>query len=408
MHRSLGLACAAAVAAIVLPISHGLADSLTTLASFSDGTDGAMPLAPLAADSHGHLYGTTSQGANGAGTLFEVTPGKKLKTLYAFCSQTGCKDEASPHAGLILDSQGNLYGTTYGGGANSSGTVFEATPKGVETVLYSFCSVVKNGHCGDGSAPLGGVTMDSAGNLYGTTASGGDNDFGAVFEVAFNGKKGTWTEKTLYSFCPESGCADGQAPAAGVIMDKAGNLYGTTQLGGAFGQGAVFEINARHKKETVLYSFCAQSGCADGAEPYAGVIMDKSGNLYGTTKYGGNPNCGNGGGTVFELGNKSQESVLYAFCSVEADADGSYPEAGLVADKKGNLYGTTTTGGSSSQGVVFELAGTTETVLYSFCSTTGCPEFPTAGVIMNKAGDLFGTTSSGGTDGYGTVFELTP
>jgi uncharacterized repeat protein (TIGR03803 family) len=155
--------------------------------------------------------------------------------------------------------------------------------------------------------------------------------------------------------------------------------------------------------------FCAKKNCPDGAEPNAGLIIDKAGHLYGTTKYGGNPQCGNGGGVAFEIGpGIATEKVLYAFCSRSkppSDGDGSYPEAGLLMDASGNLYGTTPTGGTFEQGVVFRVAGRTEGVLYSFCSHNGCGETPVAGVALDKAGNLYGTTRYGGT-GFGTVFEL--
>jgi hypothetical protein len=238
--------------------------------------------------------------------------------LYSFCAQggTACTDGQYPYAGLIGDTSGNLYSTTYAGGAYGGGTVFELTPpaKGkiawTETVLYSFCAET---NCTDGDTPLAGVIMDASGNLYSTTFLGGVHGGGTVFELTPPAKGETaWTETVLYSFCAQGAgyCTDGTELSAGLIMDRSGNLYGTTGGGGAYKyNGTVFELTPPAKgkiawTETVLYSFCAQGGaaCTDGAGPFAGLIMDWSGNLYGTT-YEGGANCqpNYGCGTVFEL-----------------------------------------------------------------------------------------------------------
>jgi uncharacterized repeat protein (TIGR03803 family) len=292
-----------------------------------------------------------------------------------------------------------------------------------ETVLYSF----KGGQ--DGGNPVAGLIMDSAGRLYGTTYAGGmengncyggpppgnGNACGVVFALTPNAARTTWTETVLYSFCAQGGC-DGTNPAAGLIKDSAGRLYGTTDF-------TVFELtpNAAKTKwtETVLYSFCAQSGCTDGAGPQAGLIMEAAGRLYGTTENGG---AYGSYGTVFELTpnaakTKWTESVLYSF---KGGQDGDAPVAGLIIDA-GHLYGTTLRGGAYGHGTVFggtvfELTPNaaktkwTETVLYSFCAQSGCTdgEFPQAGLMMDSAGRLYGTTNLGGAYGYGTVFELTP
>ena len=377
--------------------------TFTTLATFTGGTNGATPLGPLALNK-GTLYGTTSAGAKGYGTVFAIVPGHHLRTLYTFCSQNSCSDGTTPRAGLILDTSGDLYGTTFGGGAHSSGTVFEVTPSGKESVLYSFCAVVSNDYCADGSSPVSTLARDSAGDLYGTTLNGGANDKGVVFELTYDSASSSWKEMVLYSFCAKSNCADGASPLAGVSIHR-GTIYGTAQLGGANAQGGVFSLDSAGR-ERVLYSFCSLENCADGSEPNAPLIRDSAGTLYGTTKYGGNPNCGDGGGIVFSLSGTT-ETVLHKFCSAKADKDGSYPVAGLFEDS-GNLYGTAETGGASSQGVLFEVMGTTETVLHSFCSATTCGKNPAAGVVVDSAGNIFGTTSAGGRDDDGTVYELEP
>ena len=396
--------------AVLAPRSGASAATLETLYSFcSQGgcVDGASPLAGLIMDAAGHLYGTTNGGgSHGEGTVFELTPAGRETVLYSFCVQANCADGASPMAGLIRDAAGHLYGTTYGGGAHGQGTVFELAAAGRETVLHSFCS---QGGCADGANPMAGLIRDAAGHLYGTTSGGGAHGQGTVFELTAAGR-----ETVLYSFCPQSGCADGNNPDAGLIMDASGKLYGTAAYGGAGDNGgAVFKLtpNAAKTKwtETLLYSFCSQSGCVDGATPLAGLIMD-SGRLYGTTYQAG----ANKNGTVFELTpnaakTKWRESVLHSFCVRGAPlcADGSSPVAGLIMDASGKLYSTTKVGGAGADdggGTVFELipnaANTkwTETVLHSFCAQSGCADGanPVAGLIMDAAGHHLYGTISGG------------
>lgn len=359
-----------------------------------------------------------------------------FKTLYDFCrSGSPCSDGASPEGGLLIDSNGNLFGTTSHGGAYNSGAVFELTltrkKTFTETPIYSFCP--GGGNCSDGQAPQSNLIMDSAGNLYGTTADGGANNGGTVFELSPAGD-GAYTENVLYSFCSTGGknCTDGQGPFGGVVMDSDGDLYGTTSTGGAnpIGAGVVFELIPNESKtsytEQVLYNFCAQSGCADGITPYAGLLIDSSGDLFGTTVGGGS---GNSGGVVYELTpNEGKtaytESVLYSFCSQGGDdacTDGDYPSpwAPLITDGGGNLYGVTLDGGAHAGGEVFKLtydAATTSYSLsmpYNFCAKGGskCTDGsnPQAGLVIDKSGNLYGTTYSGGTGKYhdGVTFELT-
>jgi uncharacterized repeat protein (TIGR03803 family) len=281
------------------------------------------------------------------------------QTLYNFCSQGGCADGSKPRAGLLMDGAGNLYGTTSDRGGALDGVVFQLTPNGTastETVLYDFCSQPL---CADGSGPVAGLIMDAAGNLYGTTRSGGidrpNAGNGVVFKLTPNGTG--WTETVLYSFCPQTpSCADGAQPNAGLLMDAAGNLYGTTFRGGTppgNDGGVVFKLTPDETgtvwTETVLYRFCSQTSCADGSGPVADLIMDEAGNLYGTTFFGANGSGGtvSGNGVVFKLtpdqtGTVWTETVLYRFCSQTNCADGSQPAAGLIMDVAGKLYGTTT------------------------------------------------------------------
>lgn len=267
------------------------------------------------------------------------------------------------------------------------------------SVLYAFC---RQAACADGATPEGGLMADSAGNLYGTTYYGGADGYGTAFEIAPGG-----TETVLYSFCPEAQldkpCDDGAFPQA-PLMESGGSLYGTTVSGGTNKQGTVFEISSAGT-ETVLYSFCSQQNCADGAKPEAGVVMDNAGNLYGTTEGGGNAYCPGGCGTVFELAANGTETVLYSFCPQGTCSDGAEPGPGGLVDAGDGktLYGTAQAGGANGFGAVFKLSGGTETVLHSFSNEDGDPS---AGVIMMK-GDLYGTTfGSFSQDDYGEVFKL--
>jgi uncharacterized repeat protein (TIGR03803 family) len=395
--------CGAAFAALAsFDAVH--ASNINILHSFSGGSDGYYPVAGLIRDSSGNLYGTTQFGGvacNGAGcgTVFKLAPDGTETVLYAF---TGGNDGEVPRAGLIRDSSGYLYGTTFGGGTKGGGTVFKVDPHGTETVLHSFTSTP------DGFQPLAGLVMDASGNLFGTTSLGGvavccQSGCGTVFKLDQRG-----TETVLYAF---AGGSDGDYPAAGLIMDAKGNLYGTTSSGGGssgclnyFGCGTVFKL-APDGTETVLHAF---TGGNDGDDPLASLIKDSEGNLFGTTAVGGNTGCNDpyGCGTVFELAPDGTETVLHAFTD---GTDGAFPEGGLTMDKRGNLYGTTNSGGDcrgrSGCGTVFKLTPDgTKTVLGDLVSRVG--RYPEAGLIKDGAGNLDGTAEFGGASGYGTVFKL--
>jgi uncharacterized repeat protein (TIGR03803 family) len=361
----------------------------------------------------------------------------KYKTLYKFRPGVDGRSQS----GLIFDQSGNLYGTTVQGGANGLGTVFKLTPSSdgswTESVLYSFCSLT---NCADGSAPVAGVIVDEAGNLYGTTIYGGStsnsicNGCGVVFELIPNAD-GSWTESVLYSFCSLRLCVDGAEPASGVTFDQTGNLYGTTTIGGPssacglFGCGTVFKLthgSSGSWTESVLHGFCSFKNCADGEVSFAGVVFDGVGNLYGTTSEGGNlSQClGHGCGVVFELtpkaGGSWKEDILHSFTG---GRDGAVPEDSMLFDGSGNLYGTAHLGGNLTQcggfncGVVFELTPDShgsweEKVLHSFDGGDG--DGPFASLALDRAGNLYGTTIFGGdlnlcgSNGCGVVFELTP
>lgn len=358
-------------------------------------TDGYEPFDSLI-DVNGTLYGTTEYGgANGEGTVYSLNPGGGSETvIYSFCSLSNCTDGEVPTAGLI-DVKGTLYSVTYGGGANNHGAVFSLGLSGGETAIYSFCSAAD---CTDGASPAAGL-VDAKGTLYGVTQTGGAENHGTVYSVGTSGG-----ESVVYSFCSQSNCTDGDLPNASLI-DVKGTLYGTTYQGGANSHGTVFSIDPGTGKETVLYSFCAQSNCTDGYEPDAALI-DVKGMLYGTTAEGGV----GGHGTVFALDPKTgKENVLYSFCSQANCADGAYPFSALI-DEKGVLYGTTESGGANNHGAVFALVPKTgnEAVIYSFCSQSNCADgaYPESGLIDVKR-TLYGTTESGGANNHGAAYAIT-
>jgi uncharacterized repeat protein (TIGR03803 family) len=374
--------------------------------------DGEFPYAGVVFDQKGNLYGTTRNGGTqnnncgyGCGVVFKLTPRGKETVLYSFCAQGNCADGAQPFAGLVFDQKGNLYGTTYLGGASNGGVVFKLTPKGKYTVLYSFCS---QSGCTDGEYPAAGLVFDPKGNLYGSTYNGGaynaycsDYGCGVVFKLT---PKGKYT--VLYSFCAQTNCADGAQPFAGLVFDQKGNLYATTYIGGAHNGGVVFKLTPKGK-EIVLYSFCAEINCADGASPEAGLVFDQKGNLYGTTYRGGEPGSG---GVVFKLTPEDKETVLYSFCWQDNCTDGDGPQAGVIFDQKGNLYGTTEYGGEQYSGVVFKITPEgQETVLYSSCGQRcAYGAYPFAGLIFDQKGNLYGTTQEGGDYEGGVVFKVAP
>jgi uncharacterized repeat protein (TIGR03803 family) len=329
----------------------------TVLYTFTGGTDGGLPFAGLTGDAEGNLYGTTSSGGSGslpAGTVFRLDNTGKETVLHNFCSAANCADGNTPYAGVIHHA-GNLYGTTLGGGEfcienGGCGVVFKVDSTGKETVLYSFCPN-GYGNCTDGAFPQAGLIHDAADNLYGTTSGGGANGVGTVFKLSPDG-----AETVLYSF---AGGADGANPFAGLIRDENGNLYGTTTAGGSSGQGTVFKVDPAGS-ETVLYSF---TGGTDGGYPEAGLVRDEKGNLYGTTFFGGraSPPCYSFCGVVFKVDTAGMETVLYSF---KGGADGLNPAASLMWGKAGDLYGTTAYGGANSNpscatgvgcGVVFKI-----------------------------------------------------
>jgi uncharacterized repeat protein (TIGR03803 family) len=390
------------LSAMLLVPAKALGQQYQALYSFcSQGSclDGNQPRAGVIRDAAGNLYGTTfSGGSNGSGTVFKVDAAGTETVLHSFCEAAGCADGNYPSAGLVRDAAGNLYGTTSTGGANKGGTVFKVDTDGNETVVYSFCEATE---CTDGSNPGGRLLLDASGNLYGTTTNGGTHLFGTVFKVDSTGK-----ETVLYSFCAAFPCADGRLPLAGLVSDTAGNLYGTTSQGGANLYGTVFKLDSAGN-ETALYSFCSAANCADGILPSGDLILDAAGNLYGTTS-----DDLSGHSVLFKVDKTGTETVLHTFCSVANCADGDLPMGNLLQDTDGNLYGVTEKGGAERAGTLYKVdpAGN-ETVIYSFCQSTGAGacingSSPSGGLIQDASGNIYGTASSGGAKGAGAVFSL--
>jgi uncharacterized repeat protein (TIGR03803 family) len=378
------------------------------LHAFGKGKDGGGVWGSVALDNKGNLYGTTSGGgAQGYGTVFRLTPHANGQWTETVLHSFGKNDPGGcvPYGGPILDSVGNVYGTTVMCGLHHAGVAFELTRQTdgwKETVLHNFC--FQSG-CKDGSGPRAGLSWSSSSNLYGTAFN--------VFELSHS--TGGWKEKVLYTFCSRSNCRDGADPYAGVIFEEAGGLYGTTRDGGTGcagqGCGVVYEVQHTTSgwKEKVLHYF--DNNGKDGYTPgFGALIMDGSGSLYGTTEVGGP----GGSGTVFTLtpgsDGKWRETILRGF---KQGADGDHVSAGVVMDKAGRLYGTTIGGGDPNCdcGVVYKLApGSkgkwTYTVLHRFAGYDGAQ--PDANLILDDKGNLYGTTATGGADGAGVVFEVTP
>jgi hypothetical protein len=410
---------------IVFELQNGSGGwTLSTIYTFPSGSYYLSPSAGLAMDASGDLFGTTyrSYSSNDSGGVFELIPSAAGTWSEGTIYQFPITDGSYPMGDLIADSQGNLFGTAAGGAINQyGGLVFRLSPlaggKWKYDILYNFAQST------GAINPFGGLVFDAAGNLYGV-AGGGTYSYGTVYELSPT-SSGYWNETTLYSF--GSFPTDGEGPAPGLAIDQNGNLYGTTASRGSRSSscecwgGTVFELSPETGgswKETILYSF---QGGNDGSEPLAKLIMDRSGNLYGTTaESGGKQLCENGCGIVFELipgaNGTWTESILHAFTRPE----GGYSDAGLVFDAAGNLYGTTSSYGPFNNGTVFKLSpngsgGWTESTVYGFIGG-GKGGQPAADLSFDTAGNLYGTTYAGGgticnpgsTLGCGTMFELTP
>jgi uncharacterized repeat protein (TIGR03803 family) len=368
-------------ALLLIAVRPAQAQTESVLYNFTGGADGSGPESKLTFHG-GNLYGTTNAGGLGSGTVFELSPngsgGWTETVLYNFCSVANCADGANPkYSYVTFDSAGNLYGTAYAGGANGNGVVFELSPTGAswtETVLYSF------GSSPDGANPVNGLIMD-AGNLYGTTYAGGSGGNGTVFQLTPSG--GTWTEKVIYEM---------HSNYAGLVMDGSGNIFGTNWQ-------AAFKLSPNGSggwNPAVIYTF------AIGANPNGTLVLDSAGNAYGTTYAGG------GNGNVYKLirgtGGKWTRTILYGFGS----SGPNHPLAGIVFDSAGNIYGTTTQGGIHHAGDVFELVSLGNgsykfKTIQPFNGENGGQPF--GSLILDSAGFVYGTGTGGGVDGFGVVFE---
>ena len=378
------------IAAITAPKSR--AQTFSIVHSFTGGIDGANPLAGFTIDGLGNLYGTATQGGKfGAGVVLKVNRRGHVIVLYSF---QGGADGANPGASLFRDAAGSLYGTTADGGTYGAGVVFKVPGKGLETVLYSF----KGG--ADGANPAARLVMDPAGNFYGTTTAGGTYSGGAVFKLTPSGQ-----ETVLYSFGQGT---DGAIPIAGVTLDGTGNLYGTTSVGGAYGKGTVFQLTPSNPMwtENILHHFSMGS---DGGILYGGLVFDGSGNLYGAATDGGDGGE-NGGGTIFELtpsGGGWTFTVLYVLPG--AGISGSFRD--LLVDASGTIYATTHCDGNDRAGTVYKLTHSQGTWTYNLLYTfTGGNDglYSFSNLVADKQGNLYGTTNVGGANGYGVVFKVKP
>jgi len=362
-----------------------------------------------------NFYGVTWEGGNypgclnGCGTVFELSPnsdgGWNETLLYSFDPVNG-SDGSNPVGGLVRDRQGNLYGATYFGGSstncnNGCGTIFELTPSSsgwTETVLYSFTGNA------DGNYPYSTLAMDGEGNLYGTAYGGGSDALGTVYELSAS-STGMWVLTTLHSF---TGGPDGSYPEGAVVFDMMGNLCGTTSGGGPYGYGSVYQLSRGLNgwTEKILHGF----DVTDGASPaWVSVTMDKAGNLYGTTQDGGANNTG----TVWELVYSANyaEIVLHSF-GPKGGKDGNYPWAGVMISRDGTLYGTTVQGGTDDWGIIFALTKSssrnwTERILHSFTGGDDGGQ-PSGGLLYGDNDRQYGIAGAGGSDGVGVVFEMAP
>jgi uncharacterized repeat protein (TIGR03803 family) len=371
------LTLASSAAALLLGSIPATAQTETILYTFPNCDFGCNPGASVALDQEGNLYSTASVG------VFKVSSSGTFTYL-------GLPSPAEyPEAGVTLDSKGNIFGTSFFGGTTGYGTVFEMNSSGVGTVLYNFTDQ------NDGAYPSAGVVLDSEDNAYGTTTEGGNGNGGVLFEVTPSG-----TETTLYNFV--NGTDGGINPVAGVVRDSEGNLYGTTITGGTYGFGTIYKVTPAGVG-TILHSFNANGH--DGIAPWASLVLYKNA-LYGTTQRGGTV----GVGTVFKMTESGYETILHSFTG---GTDGIFPYANLIVDSDGNLYGTTTYGGSSDLGTVFKVTPSgVETVLHSFANNSTDGRYPFGGLAIDSSGNLYGTASGGGNGncegGCGVVFKIVP
>jgi uncharacterized repeat protein (TIGR03803 family) len=419
--KRLALLCLAAAGVMSFGGAFASTPTVNVIYSFcakTDCADGNFPVSTPVVDSAGTAYVTADIGGkNNQGSVVSIDKHGKADVLYSFCPKAGCSDGANPLAGLVLDDHGNLYGMTNTGGPSNKGVVFELSPSGKKwkyKVLHKFCSAA---NCPDGASPIytaltyqgaaSGTVYDGTSPLYGVTQYGGASNLGAAFTLSPSGKK--WKQKVIYDFCSQDSCTDGYEPRSGLTVDASGNLFGTTSFGGANGDaGVIYELEKHGSKfkQAVLYNFCSKASCADGQDPIAPPYLDGQGNLFGTTTLGG----ANGQGSVFKLVLKTKKlTTLHSFCSEADCTDGEQPfgDVSITAGADGNLYGTAEAGGDNGRGLLFSLSGSNFkfSKAYSFTVNEGCGS--RAGLRLGASGALYGTCASGGLGG-GTVYTFTP
>jgi hypothetical protein len=460
----LGIALGLALAAVmgtgaVSTVKAGTETNEYSFCSQTSCTDGYNAAFPLLRQGNKY-YGTTDGGgANGSGgVVFRYNANNgNYAVLYSFCatmSGSTCTDGAEPAGPLIMDTNGNLYGTTQEGGTHNGGTVFElvkpASGPWTLTTLYDFCASTSGGLCLDGKRPVQGLSYvgngtsmyDGTSILYGTTYQGGNDSnsttgWGTAFEIEPPVSGTLWQQKVIHSFCAScsttgSNFPNGFFPDGSFVVDGSGNIWGTTAAGGTNVNGGVaFELTpgadpwVNTWTDTTLYNFCWANGtkCPDGESPN-GVVMDSSGHLFGTTFEGGGGYPGFGGGILFKLSNGSCteggtatfwcETVLHSFCPTMGCSDGEFPTYAPLMDGSGNLYGTNSQGGNANNGgnVWDYNTGTSSfSTVYNFCPGGGsCTDgdFPDTGLIFDNAGDLWSVTGSGGAANDGVIFEVVP
>lgn len=388
------------------------AQTLTTLYSVcpQKGCPNGYYFTGLVQATNGDLYGTTNGGGDyDAGFVFKITTSGALTILNSFCANGLCPFQQPPFSALVEDSNGNLYGASGPNSHGDGGTLFKISLSGTPTTLYSF-ACDGYGACLSGSNPTGALVEATNGDLYGTTARGGEviRALGTVFKITPGG-----VLTTLYGFCaqlsPEGVCIDGENPFSGLVQAKNGDLYGTTTQGGSRGdRGIIFKITPEGAFTTV-YNFCSKPKCADGHQPYAPLIQATDGDLYGTTRGEG---AGNGYGTIFKITPGGKLTTLYTFCAQRGCTDGWQPLSGVIQATDGNFYGITQRGGTSDAGTIYRIAPSgTLTTLHSFCSEAECADgaTPLGGLIQATDGNLYGATGEIMTKDYtqyATIFRL--
>jgi uncharacterized repeat protein (TIGR03803 family) len=400
------LRAVAAIAVFALSLATAAAATTNVIFSF-EGGNGEYADTDLETDGAGNIYGTTVLGGDfGGGTVFRLSPtanGWVHTVLYSF---TGGSDGGEPYKGVSIDRAGNLYGTAVTGGSGSCeggcGVAYKLTNSGGtwnQTVIHAFTGG------DDGSGPGARLTVDGSGNVYGMAPTGGAYGVGTIYKI-HQVQSGAWTLDVIHTF---TGGADGGTGSAGRMILRNGHLYGAATTGGTYGSGAIFELTPRGNREWDLRTIYSFRGQPDGSFPYGALLFDAAGNIYGTTYYGG----ANGIGSVYKLSRRSigewNENLLYSF--QDDGVDGNSPISNLVFDGAGNLYGTTSEGGLGS-GTIFKLSPVSggqwaESVVHSF---KGSPDgaFAYNGMVVDRFGNFYGATVHGGDDDDGSIYKFTP